>query len=318
MTQNQRPERQHYITDAYLKLFSFQIKKKLKIWVYDLKEKSWRISQSSSEAVERNFQTLDHFIGLDPYYLEKEFSRIENRAIEVIKKIIHEHHIPSSLENFSPVINLMGLFAGRNLFVRKELELTRKFRSLKVLIEAHKDESTFRDTIGRVLEEYSIGWPSFSSYDESKRFLENGQFEIQADRSQIVEKMSKIASEFVDLFGSLNWMLLETIDRKFITSNKPVNPVRMMGFEPRYALLYTFFIFPLSPYFALLGSWSPLPLWRKVDSSVVEGINWVTANTGATELFSSEKCDLASPMGLFHLQIFHRLLWTRLIDYKKN
>jgi hypothetical protein len=325
MTVNSQPKRQHHITAAYSEFFATQIKKgsktKYELHVYDRTKSSWRISQPYNEAVERDFQTIDHFIGLDPYFFEKTFSRIEGLAIEAIKKILQEGRISFSKEAFGPVINLIGIFAGRNLFVREGLVHWEKRRSLEALCAAHRDEATFRSSIGWVLYEYNIGWPAFPSYEESKRFLENGRFKIDVDRSLIVEKMENLACDLVDVAAAHNWMLLEAATGKFITSNKPVNPVWTRSEKrqfPVFGAPDTFIVFPISPSYALLGSWSPLPSYGVVDALVVEGVNWVTANTGATQLFASEKRDLIELAGPLHLQEFHRLLGTHLIEYKSG
>jgi len=70
---NNRPSRQHYITKSYQELFCIKQKNTNTFWIYDLEQKIWRKSQPLNEAVERDFQRLDHFIGLDPDYLEKAF-----------------------------------------------------------------------------------------------------------------------------------------------------------------------------------------------------------------------------------------------------
>lgn len=105
MTVNSQPKRQHYITAAYLKFFATQIKKgsktKSQLHVYDPTKLSWRISQPYNEALERDFQTIDHFIELDPYFFEKTLSGIEGLAIEAIKKILQEGRIPFSIEAFA-------------------------------------------------------------------------------------------------------------------------------------------------------------------------------------------------------------------------
>lgn len=321
MVKKNLPRRQHHITQAYLKIFCTVIKKKKKnrysFWVYSFEKNEWRPSQPLNEAVEVDFQKLDHFIGLDPYYFEGAFSTFEGDAVAVINDIALTGCIPKSLEEFSLVINLMGLFAGRNVFVRKMIEESRKEHTLNILKAVHKDESIFRAHIGKVLEDYSIGWPCFSSYLQSKAFLEGRKFRVDSDRSIIVEEMIKAASALINLFGCQNWMLLEAMDGEFITSNKPVNPVWATGFSrhmPIFGSLDTFIVFPITPKFALLGSSSPLPSHRKIDRLIVEGINWVTVNTGATELFSRSKDCLPKFEGLFHLQTFHRLLSTRLIE----
>lgn len=318
MSSTPRPERQHHITKAYLELFSVKIKNKFRLWVFDLKTQSWRVSQPRNEALERDFQTVDHFIGLDPYFFEKVLSPIEGLAVEVIRKIVKEAHIPLSMQEFSPVINLMGLFAGRNLFVRDQLEYIERRRSLQALVQVHQNEGVFRDNIGWVLHQYSIGWPCFSSYKESKDFLESHRFKIQVDRSLTIEKMEILAVKCVDLLGAHNWMLLEAVNGRFVTSNKPVNPVwtRHRRQMPQLGAPDTIIVFPISPHYALLGSWSPLPSYKRVDALIVEAVNWVTMNTGATQLFAYEKRELSSLDGPFQLQEFHRLLSTRLIEHK--
>ncbi len=72
----------------------------------------------------------------------------------------------------------------------------------------------------------------------------------------------------------------------------------------------TIVVFPISPHYALLGSWSPLPFYKRGDALTVEAVNWDTMNTGATQLFAYDKSDLSSLTGPFQLQEFHRLLST--------
>lgn len=148
----------------------------------------------------------------------------------------------------------MGLFAGRNLFVRERLEYIERRSSFQALVEVHRNENIFLASMGWVLYHYSIEWPCFSSYQESKRFLESGQFIIHVEPSLLVEKMEILAVKCVDLLGSHNWMLL-AVNGKFFTSNKPVNPVwtRHRRQMPQLGGPDTFVVFPISPRYALLG-----------------------------------------------------------------
>lgn len=315
-----QPRRQHYITQSYLRNFCTKVKKKEVLWVYDLERRKWRQSQPLNEGVEQDFQQLDHFIGLNPSYLEDAFGEVERLAMEVIRGIVLDKCLPSSLEKFSPVVNLMGLFAGRNPFIRKIFDMFLKRQSLMILREVHKEERIFYGLIGKVLDDYSIGWPVFSTYQESKAFLESGKFKIKNDPSIIVERMAKEASRITNILMMQNWMLLEAVGAEFITSNKPVNPIwthNWISVTPSFGLLNTFVTFPLTPNLALLGSYSPLPSFKKVDCLVVNGVNWVTANSGANALYSRSKCSLPCIEGVQYLQDFHRLLSNRLIPMSK-
>jgi hypothetical protein len=226
---------------------------------------------------------------------------------------------PQSLEEFSPVINLMGIFAGRNLTIRNTInELFEQF-SLKTLALIHKDEATDYAYMNKAIEDGAIKKP-ITLYEKSKLFLEHRKFKIKTDPSIVVEEMMKRSANLTDLLGFRNWMLLEAIGAEFITSNNPVNPLWALGFVqriPGYGLLNSVVTFPITPKLALLGSWSPLPNYSKVDRLVIEGINWTTANSGATMLYAQNKSSLPMFEGVSHLQDFHRLLPTRLIEMSK-
>ncbi|NGX63956.1 MAG: hypothetical protein KR126chlam6_01379 [Candidatus Anoxychlamydiales bacterium] len=320
MNKAEKPKRHHYITKSYQELFCIKIKKKRKtkylFFVYDMKQQKWRPAQPLNEGVELDFQKIDHFIGLDPYHFEKSFGVIEGEAVEMIRKIALQKQIPQSLKEFSPVINLMGLLAGRNVFVRERINRNYRQKTLARLMTIHANKETYYLEIGRFLSE-ETGWPIFDKYEESLAFLNAGQFKIQVDSSLVVEEMVNFSIHLVDFFGSLNWMLLEAFDGEFITSNKPVNAIWSMGvapYPPAFGLLNSIVVFPLTSNFSLLGSFSPLPSYRKVDRFIVEGMNWVTANSGATMLYAQKQSFLPKFEGVFHLQVFHRLLYTRLIE----
>lgn len=316
---NNRPSRQHHITKSYLELFCTELKTKKTFWVYDKERKIWRYSQPLNEAVEHDFQRLDHFIGVDPDYLEKAFADIEGQAIDVIRKMALKKCIPQSLEEFSPVINLMGIFAGRNLATRNVINKLFEQSSLKTLELIHKDEATYYAYMSKVIEGGAIKGP-ITPYEKPKLFLENRNFKIKTDPSIVVEVMMERAANLTDLLGLQNWMLLEAFEAEFITSNNPVNPLWAFGFVPHipgYGLFNSVVTFPITPKLALLGSWSPLPNYRQVDYLVVEGVNWTTANSGATILYAQNKSSLPMFEGVSHLQDFHRLLPTRLIEMSK-
>ena len=307
------PRRHHIVTQGYLKGFCFGPIGKERFCVYDFKR--WRKAQPLNEAIENDFQTLDHFIGLDPYYLEKEFGVIEGLAVDVIRKIVLTKRLPDTIKEFSPVINLMGIFAGRNLTTRKMVNELWKQSSMKKLELIHANESIYYSHMEKI-RAADMSKEPIIPYEKSKAFLDSKKFEIRTDPSLVVEEMAKMTASMVDRLGNRNWMLVESIGAEFITSNKPVNAAWAIGFQPfvpGFGLINSLVIFPISPHLALIGSWSPLPTYRQIDFFVVEGINWVTANSGATTLYAKSQTHLPAFLGLFHLQEFHCLLSTRLI-----
>jgi hypothetical protein len=135
-------------------------------------------------------------------------------------------------------------------------------------------------------------------------------------RLDAYEHLAKLADLTVDLLGYRNWMLVESVGCQFITSNKPVNVIWAVGFlpfVPGFGLINSLVTFPITPNLALIGSWSPLPAYQRIDSLVVEGINWATAYSGATMVYAQNQTAMPTFRGVSYLQDFHRLLPTRLI-----
>jgi hypothetical protein len=77
-------------------------------------------------------------------------------------------------------------------------------------------------------------------------------------------------------------------------------------------------VFPLTPSLALIGSWSPLPLYAKIDYCTAQAINWVTANSGADYVYSPQKLFSVSWNSNLapYLQDYHNQLGSRLITFK--
>jgi hypothetical protein len=290
-------------------------------WVYDINKQKWRgQSQPKNESVESDCQKMDHFIGLDPYILEKYFSSLEGDAALLIKKVLIEKRLTRNLRQSHPLINLIGLLAGRTQATRNRLIKIKEHNALSFMDHSVSTEKTYNDMMNHMKKIGVINDPV--SYNKAQTFVNERKFKIAVDSSLVVEEMINITASIVDMLMDRSWMVVEAPSpnsNPFICSNNPVNTILTQGFQnfiPGFNLLNSLVTFPLSPNIALIGSFSPLPEYMLVEDKVVEGINWCTAAGGANLLYASEKLPQPSFQSIFSLQEFHKLLPTRLLEYK--
>lgn len=309
------PRRHHYVPESYLLNFC-ELKKKKKhvFYIYDNDKSQWRIGQPKNESVETDFQKISNREGIDPYIFEKEFSQLESQAIDAIRRAIKNKKLPKGLDDIAPILNLVGLLAGRNVNTRKLFTDLTEHVHLNVFKLITKDERTYHKQMHKIR---GID-KQIPDYQEFKDFIDKGEFKIQMDPSPIVEELIKVSSDITDLLLERCWMLIETTTSYFITSNNPVNIIWAHGwqpFVPGYGLINTIVTFPISPNLALIGSFSPLPGYCEVNKDVVEGVNWCTACGGANVIYSKRQIPFPSILGTVHLQSFHRLLPSRLLEH---
>lgn len=308
------PRRHHYITQKYLLNFCDTDKKKKKFYVYDQK-KTWRVTQPINECIEKDFQKIDHFIGLNPHIFEIEFGKIESLGITVIDEILSNKKIPAKIVNYHPLINLIGMFAGRNPYQKniiKKQMINEALVQVKFLL---KSPSNFYQNLKNAHKEGLIP-ENIHNYTEALIFFQRGLYKIIPDDSLAVENMMKKTVIITQALLSMNWMLLESKSTQFITSNAPVGIALASGnFRiPEFGITNSFVTFPISPTLALVGSYSPLPSFKIVDTMVVNGINWLTAFCGAKYIYSTNPVELPHLYSVIQLQLYHQTISSRLIS----
>lgn len=349
---SKRTKKQHYISRTYLQEFSSPLKKRDLLWVRDLKG-TWRQSRPECEGCENDFQSLIDEFGNKSDELESYFAPYEGEFKCIIRQIEKTHSFPQGPEQQGVFFSIMGLFAVRinpakNQFQHFASEAMKK--TMGLLLSSKNDYEHFMKKIRQ--EGYIQDEPV--AYEEMLSFHQKGEYTLKHDPMWILETLFRSAATVTDHLHERNWMVAEAPGPYFITSNKPVNPFwtvslpldridkppwpdprafathpiitamytpynestgRFPPFLPGFRSLGSIITFPITTRLALIGSWSPLPRYGKIDYCTVQAINWVTANSGANYVYSPQKLPIlpwTSHIALC-LQDFHNHLGTRLL-----
>ncbi len=352
-----RVVRQHYISKCYLDNFGTPTKKKNILWVCDLSNR-WRKSRPEKEAFENDFQTLVDDDGNKSDALEKAFSQIEGDFKSIISEIEKTRSVPKNLEQLRTLLSVMGLFAIRIPVVRERFKNFHSEGIRKTADLLLKDKAFFESQISKARKAGYFKNEEVS-YEKLRDFHQKGNYTIKHDHMWVLEKILSMAAKVTDYLFERNWMVVEAPGPYFITSSKPVNPFwayslppHMCGivkfinpdhysdhptisasyipynevtdmfpsFLPGYGIINSIITFPITTSLALIGSWSPLPVYGKIDYYTTQAINWVTANSGADYVYSSKKLDSLPWKASFtpFLQEYHAHLGTRLIAHKNE
>jgi hypothetical protein len=350
---NKRVKKQHYISRTYLQEFSTPSKSKDLLWVRDNRGR-WRPSRPENEGFENDFQSLIDENGNKSDELESYFAPYEGEFKMMLRQIEKTQRVPQGPEQLGTLLSIMGLFAIRVPTVRENFKRFATAGMKKTMGLVLQDERTYKAHMKKVCDPGEEPVP----YQQMLDFHQSDAFTLKHDPMWVLETILKNVATVTDLLHLRNWMVVEAPAPLLITSSKPVNPFWTISLPPheqgkgplfypeslanthptivplysrynevsgRFPVVLPGFriptsmvVFPLTPSLALIGSWSPLPLYAKIDYCTAQAINWVTANSGADYVYSPQKLfsipwnsNLAP-----YLQDYHNQLGSRLITFK--
>jgi Protein of unknown function (DUF4238) len=178
-----------------------------------------RKSRPDKAAHKRDFYRVDVKEGCDPFYLEKEFSKIEDGTKHAIEHIVNTGTLPD-IEGYGYLMNFIGLQAVRTPWHREwHGEFLRDLVKKMVHLTCATNER-FEQTNKKLKES---GWnpPKDLSYDDIRDFLEGEKYRIEIDQTRQIIAMLKMASTIIDLLIPRNWTIVySNCATNFVTSSR--------------------------------------------------------------------------------------------------
>lgn len=257
-----QPRKHHYCPESYLARFTDDGNKTGVLWVTDREKKEVRKSKPKEQGHQRDFYRVDVGTKEDPFFLEKEFSKIEGEAGLAIDHIVSSAALPS-VEKMEYLLSFVGLLAVRNPTFRNKFGSFRE-RAAKMVVdiacatkerfEYHKHK--MRESGTEVSEEVS--------FEQMRSFIERDQFSVETPQNEHLQSMMTSASAIVDLLYKRSWGIVFAKDGEFVCSDNPVTllwSIPLGGFwrSPGFGLRKTEVAVPLSKTLALVGTFEDLP-----------------------------------------------------------
>lgn len=305
-TKTERPRKQHYFSQRFQSNFCDPDGY---FYLYDLTKKVWsdRKRYPNNENLEKNFQMLTDYIGMDPDILEKEIGRdIEANALHEISLIIKNKKLPDTREKLSYIVNLMAIFKERNPLKKKQIIQSEQSKLLKIMQESTVSEEHYNKFMGTMKSNGVI--EKIVPYQKAKKFVDGVMFPLELNSDEIIMTMMRNASNLVDELEPLNWTLVEASNDNFIFSDQPIaffDTSNITNINPMLNTKTTIVFFPISSQLALLGSFLKFPNYLVIDSKIVAGINYSIGFSGASKFYCMKKLTtLPAKENLKDLQLF--------------
>lgn len=249
----------HYLSEFYLKGFCEPHGKESRLTVLDLKStRHFKTSVRNVGGV-RDFNRINA-AGIQPDYLEKALSKIESFIAEAIRAV--ESTLEFDGENRGLILNLMGLLATRNPDLRKRLsEFETQVVRQEIGLMLSKRE--IWDGITNTTKHDGVHISEGASYEETKRFVESGEYEIKIPRERLITFELKMMDAILPALFARKWLLVVASANSgpFVAGDLPAtlvwkHPKQVPAFlrsSPGFEMPDTQVVFPLSRNIALIG-----------------------------------------------------------------
>lgn len=286
-------KRMHTVTAAYLSSFiATDQPQKDSLWAFDKLTQKVRLQPIKDTSVVRRFYEFDLPDGTKDASLEAQFSRIESKAIPIIKRWCKEGAIPTVAEIPDAATFVACLFVRVPRSVEVIRALTAAYASATMEFLASDDEK-LRSAHAWLKEQRKVE-ESFS-FQDLKDLVTNfdAKFAVETDaKYALVESIGQFDAVQKNLI-EMYWCLRDSrpFNGRFMTSDAPVNAFfyrnGKAGFGGGLGLHDVEVNLPLSPYVCLSLNRMTNAKTRKADASFTREVNRRTAHQAEQYIYSS-------------------------------
>ena len=281
----------HYVPQGYLGNFTDTCTKEGKFFVLDVNSDHSFKTSPANVATMRDFNRID----IDGYsldFLEKEFSKIENGAINAIRNTVVDGKLRNH-EDFTFIMNLICLLAIRNPTLRQSFNNSRETVLNLMADMLVSDKETWEKKF-KAESNKEVAVNNEITFERMKEFVKGRKYKIEFNSESNLRYELKVFGEILLLLGSRKWSLIVAPAEgpEFICSDHPVtlvhkkNQTGPLGF----GLKNTEVFFPLSPNLGLFGVFeSPLKSIIQAAPEFVAILNSRTLINAKRHVFSRFK-----------------------------
>ncbi len=212
------PKRHHYLPVSYLNRFTTEGTEQGKLWVYDIKQRQFRIQTPHNTGVQSYYNAVLQDDGTRNYEIEKSFSQIEGDARAVIHKIEEREQID---ERDRGVLSLF--VAAQNLRVPEFEDEVAKTIEGPLRMAGQMSFATLeraKDTLAKF--EKDTGAPLGATAEQMMEYFQRDTYTLEFHRNESLRMMVNLMGDMAKHFARMDWMFFHAPkDRTFITTDSP-------------------------------------------------------------------------------------------------
>jgi hypothetical protein len=220
MPKKSTARRHHYLPQAYLAQFTDRGTKEGQFHVLEIESGHTFRTSPKNVAVELDFNRVD-VEGRPLDFVENALAPMEQAAVEAIAHTVAAGEFPSD-EDYSAILHLISLIAVRNPLIRKSFNRAREhlIRIIGDLLTS--DEKIWKHHVHKAKED-GIDIPDSVSFEDMKRFIENGDYEIDFHQQSNLRVELKTFQKVLPILHERTWSLIiaPSDGPEFICSDHP-------------------------------------------------------------------------------------------------
>ncbi len=285
----------HFLSQCYLKRFSFNGSKNSKFSVFDVQNGRWFETAPSNVAKKRDFNFIE---GYPTDTLENALSGFETKADKALN-IVESSRSINSTRDWTYVLNLITLFAIRNPRSRDGLIEFRDRVAILTMEMALETPKRWEDLIAEAKAAGAVRVDANVTYDDAKDFIDNRRFTLSHSNALNVGAEFNAFDHVLQLMGARKWWLYVAPQPStgFVCSDHPVTLMHTNGDPPTlarpvgYGLIDTAVFVPLTRSLALYGTFEQeghgqvIPLTERQ----VAAFNGLTLHLAQRQIYAADK-----------------------------
>lgn len=280
--------RHHYLPQGYLAGFTDTGEKEGKLYALEIKTARGFKTSPKNIAAERDFNRID-IDGKDPDVIEKALSTFEDQAVGALRCLAKTNALPQG-DDFSHLMNLLGLLAIRNPQIRKSFNNFRErvAHRFAELLVSNKEIWHYHVAKARAA---GAQIPEDISFEKMRDFVEGKRYTIELGTEGNLRSEFHTLDRLLPFFARRRWSVLIADDTApdFICSDYPVT---LVWKDPAcespigFGLRQTEVVLPLNRRQALFGVFEdPLPVVVRVDVVKVGELNARTVLNAERQIY---------------------------------
>jgi hypothetical protein len=282
----------HYIPQFYLRGFSTGAGRQSQLFVFDSD------NHKSFTTLVRNIGSKRHFnrveaIGVGPNHIEDEMANIENEIAPHLLQVIEAKAFPTA-EHFNSIMNLIALLSVRNPRLRGRMSDSHREIVERIMSMSVSSKQIWESQIKKIREN-GIPVNEQMTYEDMKRFNNDGNFDIVIDQTFLIGLELKMVEPVLKHLSQRSWCFVTApINHQFITCDDPTildwnDKIKQPNpYSPGHGLQNTIVTFPLSPELALVGLFEILPKLSNYSPDQVTAFNTTVARHSRNQIYAKD------------------------------
>jgi Protein of unknown function (DUF4238) len=290
-----RPVKQHYVPQCYLRQFANKKGKAFQVSVFD-REEERSFKNNVRDVSCQNYFNRIYLDGMDPDALESAMSDFETGLAEALVRINAARNLESE-DDWAHLLTLIGLTALRNPVMRNNIRgiadgLGRMHIAARLQSQATYDASVAQAKAeGALPDDYDV------TFEEMRASFDGGDFKIELDNNALISLEFQMLDHTIPLLHKRGWHLLRAPEGSggFITSDRPFylmweDPAMRDGpFAPGLAMMGTDIYFPISPTLAVVGAFNVGNTVEDADEATVAVCNTTMPDGADRQVYSPDQ-----------------------------